>query len=242
MSLTHASIRKIMTASFKQKTPMKVELSERQTLGEQINDRLAGLTYVKVDEQPYSMRAEEKDRFVTSFAIQEPSNRYYSSWSNTWFRLLVNEQGQLVIRDYLNEYLVSSLDELVDFVINCQERVDRRVAQKNKRKKIREFKAQAIIAQVKKIAQEEQFAYYTETDTIKLKLYVKMSDKKFAKLDIPFKSFQEILPHLRATIQGLMMMHAQGINVTIKSMNTFHWRDSKWMEPESSSDNDKTLS
>lgn len=242
MSLAHASIRKIMMASFKQKTPIKVELSDRQTLGEQINDRLAGLTYVSIEKQPYYIRTEEKERFVTSFAIEEPPNRYYSSWNNTRFRLLVNEQGQLVIRDYYNTRLVSSLDELVNFVINCQERVDRRVAQNNKRQKIREFKTQAIIAQVKKIAQEERLAYHTETDTVKLKLYVKMSDKKFAKLDIPFKSFQEILPHLRATIQGLMTMHAQGINVTIKSMNAFRWRPAQWVEPESSPDNDKTLS
>ncbi len=235
MGISSTSVRKLMNDSFSQKNPMQVKMSDRETLAAEIKDRLAGLTYVTITDKPAYYRSDEEGRFITSFAIEEPS-RYRYSFYDMQFRLLVDEEGQLQIRSYSNSSLVSSVDEIVDFVINCQERVDRRQAQKSKRQKVRNFKEQAIIAQIKKIAREERFAFYTDTDSVKLKLFIRLSENDSAQIDIPFKTFQQVLSHLRPTIKALMMLKERNIKVKLHAKAY-----GRWTEPEMLDNEQQTL-
>ena len=63
--------------------------------------------------------------------------------------------------------------------------------------KVRDLLAQAILAQVRKLATEERFDFMSETDAQKLKLFVKLSDDHAVVLHIPFKEFKQFLPQLR---------------------------------------------
>jgi predicted transcriptional regulator len=95
------------------------------------------------------------------------------------------------------------------------QRVDRQKAQAAKRQKQKDLKVQAILAQVRKIAKEDQFDFATEVDSVKLKLIIRLSDKDdyFAIL-IPFNQFKEVLPKLRTAIQALRETYNSGVRFT----------------------------
>ena len=81
--------------------------------------------------------------------------------------------------------------------------MDRKRALKAKRGKVRDLLAQAILAQVRKLAKEEKFDFMSETDAQKLNLFVKLSDDHAVVLHIPFKDFKQFLPQLRSVIVTL---------------------------------------
>jgi hypothetical protein len=112
-------------------------------------------------------------------------------------------------------------------------RLERQQVLASKRHKVRELKSQAIIAQVKKLAKEEQFDFYAESDTQKLKLYVKLSAHECMELQIPFSKFQEALPHPHTTILGLRELYAGGIKFKLQALSSYRLHDRKWITPES---------
>ncbi len=152
-------------------------------------------TIENVDIQRYHYVSEqEKARLVCTFAVTEPRAS------------------------------VSDPDEIVAFVLHCKQRLARRQALQAKRDKVRHFQAQAIIAQVQQLAQEEQFDFMTETDRHKLKLFVKLSDSHCLELHVPFKRFQAMLPQLRTMIVSLRTLYASGMSFKIVSHRALPWR------------------
>ena len=120
-------------------------------------------------------------------------------YRGTSFRLLLNDQGALTIqhdvyRQVTDTALVASVEQLLGFLMACREALERQEALASKRQKVRDLKAQAIVAQVKKLAREEQFDFYTKTDTVKLTLYVKIADDTSLELQIAFKDFARPCP------------------------------------------------
>ncbi|MBP0038367.1 MAG: hypothetical protein J7519_11770, partial [Roseofilum sp. SID1] len=112
---------------------------------------------------------------------------------------------------------VSDLSEMVALIQAFFQRVDRQKAQAAKRQKQKDLKVQAILAQVRKIAKEDQFDFATEVDTVKLKLIIRLSDNNdyFAIL-IPFNQFKEVLPKLRTAIQALRETYNSGVRFTTR--------------------------
>ncbi|MDM8551926.1 hypothetical protein QUF72_17715 [Desulfobacterales bacterium HSG2] len=206
---------------------MRVPVEERKELGKTIQQRIKGLSDVSIDKRPY-VSEKDRGRLVCDFSIKDHRSRYYS-YSNS-FRLILNEQGELTISHYVSDAPVSDIDEILSFIAACQEHIERQHILKGKRKKIRDFKAQAIIAQVRNLAKEEKFDFCTDKDTVKLKLYVKLSEKECIELHIPFSKFQEILPDLRAVILSARELHGKGIKFKIKSIQSYRH---KWITPDS---------
>ncbi len=232
MSLNYSGIRKLFKKHFKGKNPLQIPVSEREKTGEMIRKRLKGLKHIRTD-QHYYVRKEEQERTVCNFSVEEPSERYYS-YSHTEFDLLLNEQNELTIRHYRDDALISDLEEIFRFVSDCQEEVERRHAMAVRRKKVREFKAQAIIARVKQMAKEEKFDFYTETDTVKLKLYVRLSDKDCIELHIPFSKFQEVLPNVRETVSLIRKLHGKGIHFKFRAVHPYHIGKGNWITHDTS--------
>lgn len=231
MSIPNPTIRRLLRENLTDAAPLTVSRDQQSTLAEQIGQRLAGMKYVKAERHSYYRDEREKERFVYSFTIQEPSD-HHSYRDSTHFTLKRNERGQLVLSHWDLEGLVSSLDEIAAFVVGCQEAVDRRIAQESKGQKVRNLKAQAIVAQVKKIAKEDKFDFYSDTDTQKLTLYVRLSDSESVELRIPFNKFQEVLPHLRTSIQAVRELYARGIKFKIGQFSPSGWRDQQWIRHE----------
>lgn len=147
---------------------------------------------------------------------------------------MVDDQGRLTINETHSgdSALVSDLDEVIRFIEHCKERTERQKALKAQRGKVRDLLAQAILAQVRKVAKEERFDFMSETDAQKLNLFVKLSDDHAIVLHIPFKEFKQFLPQLRSVIVTLRQLYQNGIRFQIVGRGALPWRKS-WVSHES---------
>jgi len=109
-------------------------------------------------------------------------------------------------------------------VRHCKQRLERKRALQAKRGKVRQLLAQAILAQVRKLAREERFDFMSESDAQKLKLYVKLSDEHAIELHIPFREFKQILPQLRSAIVALRQLYQSGLRFHVVSRRALPWR------------------
>jgi hypothetical protein len=200
MGLQRRTIQKLLREDFSGATPLVVAQAERKKLGSDIKARLERIEGVETKDHGF-IREEEKPRFVCSFSLHDPQSYYYYA-TYTRFELVLDGDGRLIIKQSHggSSAPVSDLDEVVLFARHCKERLERHKALHAKRGKVRGLLAQAILAQVRKLAKEERFDFMSDTDAQKLKLYVKLSDEHAVALHIPFKEFKEFLPQLRSAI------------------------------------------
>lgn len=226
MPVPRTSIRKLFREHLSGKGSIRVKPEERERLGQEILQRLQRFDGVDTDRHRY-VSGPDQNRIVCSFSLKDPSGGYYY-YSND-FRLLVGDAGELIVKaGYYEEATVPSLDALEDFVLACLERLRRRQALGAKRQKVRELKAQAVVAQVRKLARELEFDFMTQTDSQKLKLFVKLSDEQAVQLAIPFNKFEQILPQLRMMINSLRELYATGIHFKLVTRAQWGWR-AEWI-------------
>ena len=127
-----------------------------------------------------------------------------------------------VIHDLAN--LVSGIIGNAEYAQDAEaDPASRQKALKAQRGKVRELLAQAILAQVRKLAKEERFEFMSETDAQKLKLFVKLSDDHAVVLHIPFKDFKRLLPELRSAIVTLRQLYHNGIRFQIVGRGGLPW-------------------
>lgn len=230
MSLSHVTIKKLMRETFTGEKPIHVAEADKAAIRAQIKDRLTSLNNIRIENEHNYYPKTEPYEFLIGFTIEDPHDRY-ALWRQN-FRLMVDMADKLVIRHSGRTAFISDLEELISFIDTCQDRLDRQNAKKNKRQKVRDLKKQAIIAQIKKIAKEDKFDFCTDTDTVKLKLYIRLSkeDREAIRLDIPFSKFQAVLPQLRQSIQSLRDLYHSGIKFKLESPRYYR---SSWIEHES---------
>ncbi len=231
MGLQQRTIQKLLRETFPGATPLVVAASERKKLGANLKASLERIEGVDTKEYVWA-RDEDKPRLICSFSIHDPDSNYY--YRHDRFLLLADDVGRLTIKQPNSDdsALVSDVDEVIRFVQHCMERLNRHKALRAKRGKVRGLLAQAILAQVRKLAKEEHFDYMSETDAQKLKLYVKLSPEQAAMLRIPLKEFKQFLPQLRSTIATLRKLHACGIRFRMVSRQGLPRRTS-WITHES---------
>jgi hypothetical protein len=230
MGLSIASIQKIMREIFTGATPWRISPDERESAKQQIKERLSRLKNLKVDENPYYNRSSSKDKkeVLCTFFIDDPGNGWHGYHN---FGLILNERRELMLGHiYAEEAAVSSIAEIEAFIAACQARLDRQVALANKRQKVREFKVQAIIAQVKQIAAEDQFEFFTESDSIKLKLSVRINETQAIQINIPFNRFQDVLSKLRSIIASVREVYQQGVYFKTKQIGA--WELNRFIKPD----------
>jgi hypothetical protein len=224
MGLQSRSVQKLLRESFPQSAPLQVEPEAREAVGAEIRSRLERLE--GVDTRNYVwVREEQKTRFIASFTLvdPDPALRY---WRRDSFRLVLDPAGRLTLEgDSAGETaLVSDLDEIVRFARRCLERLERQRALRARSAKVRDLLAQGILAQVKKLAREERFDFLTESDSQKLKLYVRLSGEHALELHVPFQEFKTILPQLRSAIRALRELYGSGIRYHVVSRQAASWR------------------
>ncbi len=232
MSLATPTIQKFFRENFTEAHPLQINPAERERVVAEIKTRLKNLTHISTQDRYYYSSHHSRERFLLEFSLKEASpQRRRGFRAETCFRLELDEQNRVLIEHYGAKAMISDWDELLNFVSACQERVERKYAQELKRKKVRDFKARAVLAQVQQLAQDEQFEFSLETDTRKMKLFVKLHEKECIELHVPFHKFQEILPELRSTILSLRELHAKGIKFKILGVQAFKYRLT-WMKPD----------
>jgi hypothetical protein len=232
MGLQRRTIQKLLREDFPGTNPLVVDPVAREKLGAEITSRLE--RFDGVDTKDYGWVPEaHKPRLVGSFAIIDPEP-YYGYSTRDSFRLLLDDADRLTITATRSgaAALVSDLDEIVQFMRHCKQRLERKRALHAKRGKVRALLAQAILAQVKKLAKEEQFDFMSESDAQKLKLYVRLSDEHAIELHIPFREFRQVLPQLRSAIVALRQLYQSGLRFHIVGRRALPWRQT-WVTHQS---------
>ncbi|MEO1525073.1 MAG: hypothetical protein AAFX06_06535 [Planctomycetota bacterium] len=231
MKLPAPSVAKLFREDFPGESPIVIDRAKVPQEAKEWQKRLGAIEGVQVSQHPGDR--DSRSRTLCRFTIPDPQNDVHY-WRSDELRLEFDDEARLVLQTYKQRNpehsgLVSSLDELKSFVRHVRERYAKRHANAKKREKVREFKSQAIIAQVKKLAREEQFDFATKTDTQKLKLFVKLSKHHLIEIDVPFTRFEKALPKLRDTIQSLRELYAEGLRFKIAPIGHLPW-DTQWIE------------
>jgi hypothetical protein len=232
MGLQRKTIQKLLRDNFPGDSPIVVDAQQRSKVADAIRARLERIDGVDAKEPGY-VPPEQKRYLVASFSLIDPGPYYYHYGRSTFYLRLDDDQRLTMADGYSGTaVLVSDLEEIGQFVHQCKERLERQRALQAKRTKVRHLLVQAILAQVKKLAQQERFDFMSESDLHKLKLYVKLSAEHALTLDIPFRRFKQVLPQLRSTLRALRQLYESGIRFHIVSRRGLPWRQ-KWIEYQS---------
>ncbi|MEL6108446.1 MAG: hypothetical protein AAFU85_20660 [Planctomycetota bacterium] len=234
MKLPAPSIAKLFREDFAGESPIVIDRAKVPQAAKEWQQRLGTMEGVQLSQHPGDR--DSRSRTLCRFTIPDPNNDIHF-WRSDELRLEFDDEARLVLQSYKyrspqHSALVSDADEIKSFVRHVRERYAKRHAGAKKREKVREFKSQAIIAQVRKLAKEEQFDFATTNDTQKLKLFVKLSKQHLIEIDVPFTRFEKALPKLRDTIQSLRELYAEGLRFKIAPIGHLPW-DTKWIEHDS---------
>lgn len=233
LKLPRPSIRKLFREDFSGKSPITIDRAHLQRESKRWRGLVEQIDGVHVTQHPGDK--DSRSRTLCRFTIPEP-NTAGQYWRSDELRLEYDDQSRLTIHSYRareseQSAVVSDLDEIKLFVRHVLGQYARRQAGAKKREKVRDFKSKAIVAQVKKLAKEQQFDFATSGDTVKLRLYVKLSKNDLMEISVPFKQFEKMLPKLRATIQSLRELYAEGLRFKIMPVGRLPW-NLEWIKHE----------
>lgn len=234
LKLPQPSIRKLFREDFSGRQPILIDRARLSEETKRWETRLRDIEGVHVTRHPGDK--DSRSRTICRFTIPDYQTDadYYRSDE---LRLEYDDQGQLTIQSYRrwsrsHSALVSDLDEIRTFVRHVQQRYSRRHAAAKKREKVRQFKSKAIVAQVKKLAREEGFDFATTGDTVKIRLFVKLSMRDMVEISIPFKQFEKVLPKLRVAIQSLRELYGEGLRFKVSPVSHLPWH-AEWIDHRS---------
>jgi len=216
----------LLNKRFSEESPMQVNMDQSQEIRQTLVQELAGMRHVIV-EQPYGRDAE--GRVICSLYIDFPNPRTYHR-----FALRTNEEGFVtILYPGKREKRVSSWKEVVALADDCQEIAEIRYAAANKRSKVRDLKEKTIVAQIKKLAQEENFTFCFTTNTRKVKVYIRLDSVENLMVSIPYNKFQETVPLLRNAVLTMREMHQQGIRFGLSQTSPVgRYSKEQWITPE----------
>lgn len=222
MSLPSNSIKKLMRETIPDGPGLETPGGDAEALFAQIRARLDTLGGLQ-ESTRFAYRS--NDLPLLAYDLFEPGEA--PSWDRDEIRLQVKPEQGLVLSCAGEHKPSPEIGPLVDFIRAVQARMARRRAQSAKRDKLRNLKEQAIVAQVRNIAKEDGFDFNTSTDTVKLKLYIRLSDRECIEIFVPFNKFQEILPKLRTSISLARELYISGIKFRVKTACGLRWIDHK---------------
>lgn len=225
MPLPYATLKKLLHEHVGHAPPLVMSEPEWATLAETLRAHLSAIPGMspqvrQVAEVPPSPQASRypqptrpppsPPRTVLDLDYPQPGR----SWDQNAFHVQRGPAGEIGVTRYHSrdiEAKVGSAEEVIALAQAIAEGVARRRALEERRTKVRGLKAQAILATVRRIAEEDGFVFYAGADTRKLKLFVALGGSDFLELHIEFSKFQEQLPRLRESIRLLRELHAQGV-------------------------------
>ncbi len=234
LKLPQPSIRKLFREDFAGRQPIRVNRAKLPDESKHWEDLLRQIEGVHVTRHPGDK--DSRSRTLCRFTIpDDQSDADY--WRSDELRLEYDDQGRLTIQSYQrrsrsHSAAVSDIDEIRTFVRHVRQRYSRRHAAAKKREKVRQFKSKAIIARVKKLAKDEAFDFATINDSVKIRLFVKLSPRDMIEISIPFKQFEKILPKLRATIESLRELYGEGLRFKVSPVSHLPW-NAEWIDHRS---------
>lgn len=241
MSITWRSQQKLLRETISGNDPLTVSPEQAQELTEDLLAWVESLAGAQGSKSCFQHR--HHSQAVSSSSGQSPSDTLcccvlLEESSDRWYRnhvhlhLLRSPDQQLWVQlgTQRSAVPISDIGEVIALVRAFQQRVEQQKAKAAKRQKQRDLKQQAILAQVRKIAKEDRFDFATNVDSVKLNLFVRLSEDNhddYVVLLIPFNKFKEVLPKLRTAIQSIREAYNSGIR--FKTHLKRSYRRSDWV-------------
>ena len=209
------TVRKLLRENFSGSSPLLLDEEQAEALGQRLQEQLAGQDLVRV--KPRNPHAKQDKMVIREIQILGGSDWHH--WHHNHFDLWLDKDNGLNFGDRQHTVAVSGEREIVDFVLACRDRMLQRKAQQSKRDKVHKLKDQAVVARVKQLAREELFDFYTEKGHRALKLFIKLSERECVELQVPYKDFEGVIPHLRGAIQSLRALHGRGLRFGVRQIS-----------------------
>ena len=239
MSITSRSLEKLLRDNISGEKPLSVDPEKAKELSEDLLARVEPIAGAKRNDNCYCFHRSQggpsanqppTNTLCCCVLLENSSDRWYRN--ETHLHLLRSSEEQLWVELGFERSPapVSDIGEVVALAQAFLQRVERQKAQAAKRKKQKDLKIEAILAQVRKIAKEDKFDFATEVDTIKLKLIIRLSDNDYFAILIPFNQFKEVLPKLRTAIRALRETYNTGVR--FKTHIKRGYRRSEWIRHE----------
>ncbi|MBK9617257.1 MAG: hypothetical protein IPO35_17810 [Uliginosibacterium sp.] len=156
-----------------------------------------------------------KEYADTTFSLEFKGNTLYLSKSYGR-KFPVQDYSQLLI--FKNEMELTAAKE---WAIEKAKR-DKQA----KQEKLKQLKHNAIIGSIKAAAQEHGFEFMIEDGNARIVLYIRLAKWDYIQIFIPYKSFQEVLPHISETY--LYIRKLRDIGVKIKTGASTKIKESDW--------------
>jgi len=238
MSITWRSLQKLLRDNISGSNPLEVSPEQAQELAEDLLARVDSLPGAQRNDScfhyqqrsqlvPGSSEPPPSPTLCCCVLLEESRDRWYHH--QTHLHVLRTPDRQLWVNLGLqrSQAPISDIGEVVALAQAFLQRVEQQKARVVKRQKQRDLKQQAILAQVRKIAKEDQFDFATDVDSVKLKLIVRLSENDYFAIEIPFNRFKEVLPNLRTAIQALRQVYNSGVR--FKTHLKRGYRRSDWV-------------
>jgi hypothetical protein len=227
MSIPWRSLQKLLRENISGSNPLTVSPEQAQELAEDFLARVESIPGVNRHDKchqrhSYQARSASPEIFCCCVLLEEAGERWY--YNHTHLHLLRSQEQQLWVElgGQRSPAPVSDISEVVALVQAFRQRLDQQKAKSAKRQKQKDLKVQAILAQVRQMAKEDQFDFATEVDSIKLKLIIRLSDNDYFAILIPFNQFKEVLPKLRTAIQTLRETYDSGVRFKTHLKRSYH--------------------
>lgn len=237
MSIPWRSLQKLLRDNISGNNPLEVSPEQTQELTEDLLTRVESLPGAKRNDNchyrhrapamPSSSDRLPSDTLCCCVLLDKLQERWY--YNQTHLHLLRSPDRRLWVDlgNQRSEAPISNVGEVVALVQAFRQRVEQQKAKAAKRQKQRDLKLQAILAQVRKIAKEDQFDFATNVDSVKLTLIIRLSEEDCLAILIPFKQFKEVLPNLRTAIQALRETYKSGVRFKVHLKRSY--RRSDWV-------------
>jgi hypothetical protein len=105
--------------------------------------------------------------------------------------------------------------------------------------KVRNLQTQAVQAQIRQLANEEQFAFNVTTTARLIQIAVRLDSNNQLTISVPFSEFENVLPQLRETVIHLRALHQRRIRF---KTHQCPYGGGRWIEPEPVPDADPASS
>ncbi|MEM9217995.1 MAG: hypothetical protein AAGD25_27100 [Cyanobacteria bacterium P01_F01_bin.150] len=228
MSITWRSLQKFLRENISGNSPLKVSSEQEQEIIEDLLANIESVPGATQNDNCFHFRrqsptmAQAKDsndseeqppaeKLCCCVLLEESGDRWYHNHTHLHLIRSSDQKLWVDLGGNRSQVPISNINEVVAVAQAFSKRVEQQKAKAAKRKKQRDLKTQAILAQVRKIAKEDQFDFATHVDNVKLKLIIRLSDDDYFVILIPFNRFKEVLPKLRTAIQALRETYDSGV-------------------------------
>ncbi len=129
----------------------------------------------------------------------------------------------------LNDYqYLAGPDALVALVRDLHQFIEEQKFNAHKREKVRNLQRQAIIGQLRELANQEQFAFFVENTARLMKISIRLGAHLQVTISVPFSEFENTLPQVREMVLNLRALHERKIRVRTGQARY----SAKWILPE----------